>query len=148
MPIVCSIYGSIYLNFVQGLPWNQALFKVLEEACLKEEYEIDKFVLRHHNRVLDLDLPLRWAGLTNNATVEMVLANRFKVPVGKSVEVTLQVSFFFWYQEWWNFEIVLNCTYKWTYNYSNKFHKSCDKFWVFLFVSLNLNCNLLFFLIQ
>lgn len=95
MPIVCSIYGSIYLNFVQGLPWNQALFKVLEEACLKEEYEIDKFVLRHHNRVLDLDLPLRWAGLTNNATVEMVLANRFKVPVGKSVEVTLQVSFFF-----------------------------------------------------
>ncbi|VDN53857.1 unnamed protein product [Dracunculus medinensis] len=71
---------------------SRSQFWVLEEACLKEEYEIDKFVLRHHNRVLDLDLPLRWAGLTNNATVEMVLANRFKVPVGKSVEVTLQIK--------------------------------------------------------
>ncbi|VDM46980.1 unnamed protein product [Toxocara canis] len=65
------------------------LRKVLEEACLKQGFDVDTHELKHHNRVLDGALPFRLSGLPNNATVEMIRISRASGPA--NVEIALQV---------------------------------------------------------
>ncbi|GMS80010.1 hypothetical protein PENTCL1PPCAC_2185, partial [Pristionchus entomophagus] len=48
------------------------LRKVLEEACLSNGFEPLGHELRHLKKALDLALPLRLAGLPNNATLDLV----------------------------------------------------------------------------
>ncbi|KHN76739.1 Tether containing UBX domain for GLUT4 [Toxocara canis] len=66
------------------------LRKVLEEACLKQGFDVDTHELKHHNRVLDGALPFRLSGLPNNATVEMIRISRASGPA--NVEIALQIS--------------------------------------------------------
>lgn len=55
-------YISISLYFLQ----------ILEEACKKHGFKAEEFDLRHHRTVLDVSTPLRFTGLPNNATLEMI----------------------------------------------------------------------------
>lgn len=65
------------------------LHKVLEEASLKQGYDVDMYELRHQNRPVDLAISFRLSGLPNNATLEMA-------PVVRSgpanVEIALQIG--------------------------------------------------------
>lgn len=66
------------------------LRKILEEACLRQGFEVDLHELKHQNRTLDLALPFRLSGLPNNATIEMT---KVEHPVGPSqVEIALQLA--------------------------------------------------------
>jgi len=44
----------------------------LEEACLREGYDSDKYGLKFQNKAVDESLPFRLTGLPNNATLEMI----------------------------------------------------------------------------
>uniref|UniRef100_A0A915C5H5 G patch domain-containing protein 11 n=2 Tax=Parascaris univalens TaxID=6257 RepID=A0A915C5H5_PARUN len=65
------------------------LRKVLEEACLKQGYDVDAYELKHQNRTLDGALPFRLTGLPNNATVEMTPISR--ITVSNDVDIALQL---------------------------------------------------------
>uniref|UniRef100_A0A9J2P754 UBX domain-containing protein n=1 Tax=Ascaris lumbricoides TaxID=6252 RepID=A0A9J2P754_ASCLU len=65
------------------------LRKVLEEACLKQGYDVDAHELKHQNRVLDVALPFRLTGLPNNATVEMTPISR--ITASSDVDIALQL---------------------------------------------------------
>ncbi|EJD74408.1 hypothetical protein LOAG_18273 [Loa loa] len=64
------------------------LHKILEEACLKQGFDISKHQLKHQNHILDLALPLRLTGLPNNATVEMVQS----IDVGSGIPVRIHIA--------------------------------------------------------
>ncbi|CAJ0589722.1 unnamed protein product [Cylicocyclus nassatus] len=65
------------------------LKQVLEEACLKEGFELDAFYLTNQKRRVDLALPFRLSGLPNNATLEMVQASG--AGAGAVATIALQV---------------------------------------------------------
>lgn len=48
------------------------LRQVLEEACLRNGFDVDRYRLENQGRCIDLALPFRLSGLPNNATLEMV----------------------------------------------------------------------------
>uniref|UniRef100_A0A8R1TLU7 TUG-UBL1 domain-containing protein n=1 Tax=Onchocerca volvulus TaxID=6282 RepID=A0A8R1TLU7_ONCVO len=64
------------------------LRKILEEACLKQGFDISIHQLKHQNHILDLALPLRLTGLPNNATVEMVQ----RTDVGSGIPVQIHIA--------------------------------------------------------
>ncbi|KIH47421.1 hypothetical protein ANCDUO_22519 [Ancylostoma duodenale] len=48
------------------------LKQILEEACLKQGFDVEAYQLENQKRRVDLALPFRLSGLPNNATLEMV----------------------------------------------------------------------------
>lgn len=46
--------------------------QILEQTCEKHKLNVDEFDLKHHNKILDLSLMFRFAGIPNNANLEMV----------------------------------------------------------------------------
>ncbi|VDK75741.1 unnamed protein product [Litomosoides sigmodontis] len=67
------------------------LRKILEEACLKQGFDISTHRLRHQSRMLDLALPLRLTNLPNNATVEMVQSTDVDARVPVQIHIALQL---------------------------------------------------------
>ncbi|KAK6109401.1 GLUT4 regulating protein TUG family protein [Brugia pahangi] len=67
------------------------LRKVLEEACLKQGFDISAHQLKHQNHTLDLALPLRLTGLPNNATVEMVQSASISNGIPGQIHIALQL---------------------------------------------------------
>ncbi|VBB31559.1 unnamed protein product [Acanthocheilonema viteae] len=67
------------------------LRKILEEACLKQGFDISTHHLKHQNHTLDLALPFRLTGLPNNATVEMVQSTNVVGGVPVQIHIALQV---------------------------------------------------------
>ncbi|VDN31137.1 unnamed protein product [Gongylonema pulchrum] len=65
-------------------------FLVLEEACLKQGFEISGHQLRHQNRLLDLSLPVRLSDLPNNATVELIPSTRGSIST--EAQIALQLA--------------------------------------------------------
>ncbi|GMT10485.1 hypothetical protein PFISCL1PPCAC_1782, partial [Pristionchus fissidentatus] len=65
------------------------LRKVLEEVCLSHGFDPTSHELRHHNKPLDLALPLRLSGLPNNATLDLV--EGIVSTVVQDVTVALQI---------------------------------------------------------
>ena len=54
-------------------------FKILEEVCKKFNFDPNSYDLKHHNKLLDLSQMFRFASLPNNATLEMVEAEKKRV---------------------------------------------------------------------
>ncbi|KHJ80230.1 hypothetical protein OESDEN_20099 [Oesophagostomum dentatum] len=87
--------------FVKVTP-GTLLKQVLEEACLKEGFDVAAFRLVNQKRSVDLALPFRLSGLPNNATLEMVPASdagsksvatiALQVPQGDRLERQFPVS--------------------------------------------------------
>ncbi|EJW88851.1 hypothetical protein WUBG_00242 [Wuchereria bancrofti] len=67
------------------------LRKILEEACLKQGFDISTHQLKHQNHTLDLALPLRLTGLPNNATVEMVQSAGVGNGIPGQIHIALQL---------------------------------------------------------
>ncbi|MCP9260803.1 hypothetical protein DINM_003876 [Dirofilaria immitis] len=72
---------------VKVTPTTQ-LRKILEEACLKQGFDVSTHQLKHQNHTLDLALPLRLTSLPNNATVEMIQS----IGVGSGVPVHIDIA--------------------------------------------------------
>lgn len=66
----------------------------MEEACLKQGFDILTHRLRYQSRMLDLALPLRLTNLPNNATVEMVQSADVDGGVPVQIHIALQVRVF------------------------------------------------------
>uniref|UniRef100_A0A0R3RVP6 UBX domain-containing protein n=1 Tax=Elaeophora elaphi TaxID=1147741 RepID=A0A0R3RVP6_9BILA len=67
------------------------LRKILEEACLKQGFDISTHHLKYHNHAVDLALPLRLTGLSNNATLEMVQSTIINDGMPIKIDVALQL---------------------------------------------------------
>uniref|UniRef100_A0A915PIT6 TUG ubiquitin-like domain-containing protein n=1 Tax=Setaria digitata TaxID=48799 RepID=A0A915PIT6_9BILA len=76
---------------IKATPSTQ-LRKILEEACLKQGFDILAHQLKHQNHILDLALPLRLTGLPNNATVEMIPNNHIDSEVPMQIHIALQLA--------------------------------------------------------
>ncbi|XP_014225829.1 tether containing UBX domain for GLUT4 isoform X2 [Trichogramma pretiosum] len=51
---------------------NTTILEVLEKACSKYNFNPDEYDLKYHNRILDVDLTIRYANISNKACLEMV----------------------------------------------------------------------------
>ncbi|KAI6230687.1 TUG-UBL1 domain-containing protein [Aphelenchoides fujianensis] len=70
---------------------GKLLREVLEEACLRQGFEIDRFGLQFQRKFVDLGLPVRLSGLPNNATLELI---EREPPAGDArAEIALQGDF-------------------------------------------------------
>ncbi|CAG9538375.1 unnamed protein product [Cercopithifilaria johnstoni] len=87
MNSVTVICPNSHRCVVKVTPSTQ-LRKILEEACLKQGFDISTHYLMHQNHTLDLTLPLRFTGLPNNATIEMVQSTN----VGGRIPVQIQIA--------------------------------------------------------
>lgn len=66
------------------------LLQILEQTCEKHKLNVDEFDLKHHNKVLDLSLMFRFAGIPNNANLEMIpIVNK---RVEQEVTICLQLD--------------------------------------------------------
>lgn len=72
----------------------------MEEACLKQGFDISIHHLKHQNRTLDLALPFRLTGLPNNATVEMVQNTKIDDKIPVRIHIALQVWMFEFINYW------------------------------------------------
>lgn len=62
----------------------------MEQTCEKHKLNVEDFDLKHHNKVLDLSLMFRFAGIPNNASLEMVpIVNK---RVEQEVTICLQLD--------------------------------------------------------
>ncbi|KAI6221027.1 TUG-UBL1 domain-containing protein [Aphelenchoides fujianensis] len=70
---------------------GKLLREVLEEACLRQGFEVDRFGLQFQRKFVDLGLPVRLSGLPNNATLELI---EREPPAGDALaEIALQGDF-------------------------------------------------------
>ncbi|GIY16386.1 tether containing UBX domain for GLUT4 [Caerostris darwini] len=69
---------------------NSSILQVLEEACKKQKINAMDFELRHHNRILDLSLPIRFANLPNNTLLEMRPASKSRADCLVTVALQLE----------------------------------------------------------
>ncbi|XP_065160662.1 tether containing UBX domain for GLUT4 isoform X2 [Atheta coriaria] len=69
---------------------NTTLLQVLEEACQKQGFQAELYNLKHHRKVLDVTLTVRFAGLPNNCLLELIEAETARTE--KSVTVGVQLE--------------------------------------------------------
>lgn len=70
---------------------NQRFYlQVLEEVCEKYKFDPNEYDLKHHKRIVDLTTPYRFAGLPNNASLEMVEAQKKRLDA--EVELVIQLG--------------------------------------------------------
>ncbi|XP_011862630.1 PREDICTED: tether containing UBX domain for GLUT4 [Vollenhovia emeryi] len=55
---------------------NTTILQVLEEVCQKQGYNADDYDIKHNRQILDPSAIFRFAGLPNNAQLEMVACTR------------------------------------------------------------------------
>jgi tether containing UBX domain for GLUT4 len=48
------------------------IIQILEFACQKHDFQVEKHELKHHNKTLDVSIQFRFSGIPNNAQLEMV----------------------------------------------------------------------------
>ncbi|MFH4981943.1 hypothetical protein AB6A40_008652 [Gnathostoma spinigerum] len=91
MPFLTVICPNARRSTVKVSP-STIMYQVLEEACLKNGFDVDAHRLKHQNRLIDCSLTFRLSGLANNATVEMVHVETSPVSSSAVAEVALQLS--------------------------------------------------------
>uniref|UniRef100_A0A182PSV6 UBX domain-containing protein n=1 Tax=Anopheles epiroticus TaxID=199890 RepID=A0A182PSV6_9DIPT len=69
---------------------NMTILEVLETVCRKYNFPHDEYDLLHHNKVLDLSTMYRFAGIPNNALLEMAKAKRARVEDEVVVQLQLE----------------------------------------------------------
>lgn len=62
----------------------------MEEVCEKHKFDPNEHDLKHHKRIVDLTTPYRFAGLPNNALLEMVEAEKKRQD--SEVELVVQLG--------------------------------------------------------
>ena len=67
----------------------QSLFQILEDVCLKHDFNAKDYDLKHHKKILDTNMTLRFSGLPNNALLEMLATTKPRV----LSEVTIGIHF-------------------------------------------------------
>ncbi|KAF4521683.1 hypothetical protein B566_EDAN009147 [Ephemera danica] len=69
---------------------DTTLMKILEDVCNKFDFSVEDYDLKHHNKILDLTILMRFSGLPNNAGLEMCAA--VKKRTESSVIVLVQLE--------------------------------------------------------
>ncbi|XP_041776741.1 tether containing UBX domain for GLUT4 [Anopheles merus] len=69
---------------------NMTILEILETVCRKYNFPQDEYDLLHHNKVLDLSTMYRFAGIPNNALLEMAKAKRARVEDDVVVQLQLE----------------------------------------------------------
>ncbi|PSN41239.1 Tether containing UBX domain for GLUT4 [Blattella germanica] len=69
---------------------NTTILQVLEEVCKKQGFKPEEYDIKHQNHILDTTQIIRFAGLPNNAFLEMKAAQ--KIREEKSVVLGLQLE--------------------------------------------------------
>ncbi|GLH11970.1 Tether containing UBX domain for GLUT4 [Gryllus bimaculatus] len=57
---------------------NTTILQILEEVCLKHDFDPLEYDLRHHSRILDTTMTVQFSRLPNNAQLEMVKAKKIR----------------------------------------------------------------------
>ncbi|VDN05816.1 unnamed protein product [Thelazia callipaeda] len=92
--VICPNSRRCIIKVTPSTPIRKYLFnlsQILEEACLKQGFDICSHELKHQKHTLDLALPLRLTGLSNNATLELVPSVHDNI-VPVRVQIALQLS--------------------------------------------------------
>ncbi|CAI7990501.1 Tether containing UBX domain for GLUT4 [Geodia barretti] len=71
---------------------NTVLLQVLEQACSKQKLDPALYTIKHHGKLLDLSLSLRFSGIPNNGKVELVVASRPRSDDGEVVVAVQNVD--------------------------------------------------------
>ncbi|XP_068974217.1 tether containing UBX domain for GLUT4 isoform X2 [Bombus flavifrons] len=73
-----------------GVTPNTTILQILEEVCQKHGYNVDSYDLKHFNHVLDPNAILRFAGLANNAQLEMVPCTKIRSISNVTIGIQLE----------------------------------------------------------
>lgn len=73
-----------------GVTPNTTILQILEEVCRKHGYNVDSYDLKHFNHVLDPNVILRFAGLANNAQLEMVPCTKIRSISNVTIGIQLE----------------------------------------------------------
>ncbi|XP_035894736.1 tether containing UBX domain for GLUT4 [Anopheles stephensi] len=69
---------------------NMTILEILETVCRKYNFPHDEYDLLHHNKVLDLSTMFRFAGIPNNALLEMAKAKQARTEDDVIVQLQLE----------------------------------------------------------
>ncbi|XP_077980512.1 tether containing UBX domain for GLUT4-like [Glandiceps talaboti] len=53
---------------------NTSILQIIEEVCTKQDFNTEEYDLKHHRTILDVNVPIRYSNLPNNAKLELVKA--------------------------------------------------------------------------
>uniref|UniRef100_A0A182XJX8 UBX domain-containing protein n=1 Tax=Anopheles quadriannulatus TaxID=34691 RepID=A0A182XJX8_ANOQN len=84
---VLTVHGRRQMVKVEP---NMTILEILETVCRKYNFPQDEYDLLHHNKVLDLSTMYRFAGIPNNALLEMAKAKRARVEDDVVVQLQLE----------------------------------------------------------
>lgn len=73
-----------------GVTPNTTILQILEEVCQKHGYNVDSYDLKHFNHILDPNAILRFAGLANNAQLEMVPCTKIRSISNVTIGIQLE----------------------------------------------------------
>ncbi|XP_060821885.1 tether containing UBX domain for GLUT4 isoform X1 [Bombus pascuorum] len=73
-----------------GVSPNTTILQILEEVCQKHGYNVDSYDLKHFNHILDPNAILRFAGLSNNAQLEMVPCTKIRSISNVTIGIQLE----------------------------------------------------------
>ncbi|XP_071862228.1 tether containing UBX domain for GLUT4 isoform X2 [Bombus fervidus] len=73
-----------------GVTPNTTILQILEEVCQKHGYNVDSYDLKHFNHILDPNAILRFAGLANNAQLEMVPCTKIRPISNVTIGIQLE----------------------------------------------------------
>ncbi|XP_043262329.1 tether containing UBX domain for GLUT4 [Colletes gigas] len=69
---------------------NTTILQILEEVCNKHGYDPDDYDVKHFRRVLDPNAMLRFAGLSNNAQLEMIPCTKKRSTLTVTIAIQLE----------------------------------------------------------
>ncbi|XP_049279076.1 tether containing UBX domain for GLUT4 [Anopheles funestus] len=69
---------------------DMTILEILETVCRKYNFPHDEYDLLHHNKVLDLTIMFRFAGIPNNALLEMAKAKQIRTEDEVIVQLQLE----------------------------------------------------------
>ncbi|XP_052900762.1 tether containing UBX domain for GLUT4 [Anopheles moucheti] len=69
---------------------DMTMLEILETVCRKYNFPQDEYDLLHHNKVLDLTTMFRFAGIPNNALLEMAKAKQKRTENDVTVQLQLE----------------------------------------------------------
>lgn len=67
---------------------NTTILQILEDVCKKQGFNSDEYDIKHHNKVMDTSLTVRFSGLPNNAQLELAPTTKIR----KESEITVALN--------------------------------------------------------
>ncbi|XP_006814773.1 tether containing UBX domain for GLUT4-like [Saccoglossus kowalevskii] len=69
---------------------NHSVLQIIEEVCAKQGFPPEQYDIKHQRTVLDVNIPIRFANLPNNAKLELVKATKPRKEC--EVDIALQLE--------------------------------------------------------